>query len=413
MERKLSEKIIVAKFGGSSLADSERIVKAARTVAKEVEKGNKVVVVTSAMGKTTDELIKLLKKTSNESIEKMDIDDVLSMGERTSARIFATALKSQGFKVRYFDPSDQDWPIITDDNFSNANPILDECEKRIKESILPLLKDGTIPIIGGFIGKTKDGKVSTIGRGGSDTTAFLIARALKADEVVLVTDSDGIMSADPKIVPNAKKLDEIDVNTLLGLADSGLKFIHRKALKYKHPSIRAKVINFKHEDLSSPGTIITGGLSTELEISLAIDSPVLSITIVGNALSKNPRIIEELISTINSFSSLLGFSGDQNSIICYVVKNESYLKLLEKIHELITNHKEAIAMSVKDDLAFVKVKGVGLEDTPGIIGKMSETLRLNDINIFGILTIASSILIFVKWEERIKALELMKKALGG
>ncbi|MEM3507321.1 MAG: aspartate kinase, partial [Candidatus Bathyarchaeia archaeon] len=210
MEKEFSKRIIVAKFGGSSLADSERIVKAAKTVAKEVEKGNMVVVVTSAMGKTTDELIKLLKKTSNENIEKMDLDDVLSMGERTSARIFATALKSQGFKVRYFDPSDQDWPIITDDNFSNANPILDECEKRIKESILPLLKDGIIPIIGGFIGKTKNGRVSTIGRGGSDTTAFLIARALKANEVVLVTDSDGIMTADPKIVSNAKKLDRID-----------------------------------------------------------------------------------------------------------------------------------------------------------------------------------------------------------
>lgn len=410
---KESSKIIVAKFGGSSLANSERIVKAAKTVAKEIKKGNKVVVVTSAMGRTTDELIEILKKTSHENIEKMDLDDVLSMGERTSARIFATALKSQGFKVRYFDPSDQDWPIITDNNFSNANPILDECEKRIRESILPLLRNGIIPIIGGFIGKTKDGKVSTIGRGGSDTTAFLIARALRADEVVLVTDSDGIMTADPKIIPNAKKLDKIDVEALVGLADSGSKFIHRKALKYKHPSIQTKVISFKCEDLSSPGTIITGGLSTELEVSLATDSPSMSITIVGNRLSKNPRIVSELISTINSFSLPLGFSGDQNSIICYVLKNEASHKLLEKIHELITNHEEAIAMSVRDDLAFIRVKGVGLEDTPGIIGKITETLRLNDINIFGILTITSSILIFVKWEERIKALELMKKSLGG
>ncbi|MEM3060963.1 MAG: aspartate kinase [Candidatus Bathyarchaeia archaeon] len=413
MERESSKRIIVAKFGGSSLADSERIVKAAKTVAKEIKRGNKVVIVTSAIGRTTDELIRLLEKTSNESIEKMDLDDVLSMGERTSARVFAAALKSQGFKVRYFDPSDQDWPIITDSNFLNANPILDECEKRIKESILPLLKDGTIPIIGGFIGKTRDGKVSTIGRGGSDTTAFLIARALGADEVVLVTDSDGIMNADPKIVPKAKKLDRIDVNTLVGLADSGSKFIHRKALKYKHPSIQARVINFRHEDLSSPGTIITGGLPTELEISLAKDSSILSITIVGSELNKNPRIIEELISNIESSSSLFGFSGNQNSIICYVIKNETYPKLLEKIHELVMNYEEAIAMSVKDDLAFIKVKGVGLEETPGIIGKMSETLRLNNINIFGILTITSSILIFVKWEERIKALELMKKALGG
>ena len=101
--------------------------------------------------------------------------------------------------------------------FQNANPILKECEKNIKECILPLVEKGTIPVIAGFLGKTKDGKITTLGRGGSDTTAFILAEAINADQVVLVTDADGIMSGDPKIIASPKRLPEIDVNTLVGL----------------------------------------------------------------------------------------------------------------------------------------------------------------------------------------------------
>ncbi|MEM3004918.1 MAG: hypothetical protein QXK96_06460, partial [Candidatus Bathyarchaeia archaeon] len=121
---------IVAKFGGSSLADSERIAKAAASVARVVAEGGRVAVVVSAMGKTTDTLLEILQNPSGRTIEKHDADDILSMGERTSARVFAATLKSEGVRVRYFDPDDEDWPIITDDNFSDANPILTICEER-------------------------------------------------------------------------------------------------------------------------------------------------------------------------------------------------------------------------------------------------------------------------------------------
>ncbi|MEM3018364.1 MAG: hypothetical protein QXO25_05745, partial [Candidatus Bathyarchaeia archaeon] len=249
---------IVAKFGGSSLADSERIAKAAASVARVVAEGGRVAVVVSAMGKTTDTLLEILQNPSGRTIEKHDADDILSMGERTSARVFAATLKSEGVRVRYFDPDDEDWPIITDDNFSDANPILTICEERIRRHVLPLLEEGVVPVIAGFVGRTRDHKISTIGRGGSDTTAFILARALKADEVVLVTDSDGIMTADPKLVPEAKRLESVDVNILVGMADSGKKFIHRKALKYKDPAIDVRVINYSRGNLDSEGTRITG-----------------------------------------------------------------------------------------------------------------------------------------------------------
>jgi aspartate kinase len=335
----------------------------------------------------------------------------MAMGERTSIRIFAAALKATGVESRYFDPLDQDWPIITDDKFSNANPLLEQCEEKIQHYILPLAEKGIVPVIAGFIGKTENGKITTLGRGGSDTTAFILAKALKADEVILVTDSDGIMSADPNVVSNPKKIPEIDVNTLVGLADSGTKFIHRKALTYKDPSVNVKVINHAHGDLSKAGTIIKGALLAELDVAMASPSSATSITVVGHGVSENLLIIQELVKTVKTYSSLLGLSVNHNSIILYASEERNLESLFEKIHETVLRHKENIAMSVRKKLAFLKISGVGLEETPGIIGKISETLRLNEMNIFGILTITSSILLFVDWNEKERALSLIKESL--
>jgi aspartate kinase len=403
---------IVVKFGGSSLADKDRIAKAARLVSKEAAKGTRLVVVVSAMGSMTDQLIGLVNHDSKKAPDKPDLDDVLAMGERTSVRIFATALKAEGLEAKYFDPTDADWPIITDDDFSNANPILELCLQKVREHVVPLLDWGTVPVIAGFVGRSTGGKISTIGRGGSDTTAFIIAKAIGADEVVLVTDADGILTADPKIIPNARKLTQIEVGTLVGLADSGTKFIHRKALKYKDPEIPVKVINHNRDDLEADGTIITGGISGEVEVTPACSSPAIAITITGKAISENPEILANIVREIRHHSILNGLSANFDSVIFYV-PGSSQRALLTSIHDLVTGCSETLAMAVKTNLAFLKVKGVGLEDTPGIIGRISERLRDKGINIFGMLTLASSILVFVSWDEKEMALNLIRQVVKG
>ncbi len=406
-----NSKKIVVKFGGSSLADHERLLKAVVAVVNEAKKGTKIAVVVSAMGKTTDVLMTTAKNTSNGKLEKRDLDDILSMGERTSVRIFAAALRSNGANSCYFDPLDQNWPIITDSAFQNANPITQECEKNIKQCILPLLEEGAIPVIAGFLGRTQNGHITTLGRGGSDTTAFLLAQALNADQVVLVTDADGIMSGDPKIITNPQRLKEIDVNTLVGLADSGAKFIHSKALKYKPKNIDVKVINHAHGDLSQEGTIITGALATELDAEIAHPSPVSEITVIGNGIPSAPQIIQEIVEKAREHSTVLGMSMNTNSIILYLSQENNLEALLNEIHKITINNNETLAMAVKKDLVFIRTSGVGLEETHGIIGKISEDLRLNDINISGILTITSSILLFVDWNQKEKALKLIKTSL--
>ena len=406
-----NNKKIVVKFGGSSLSDHERLLKAVVAVVNEAKKGTRIAVVVSAMGKTTDVLMATAKNASNGKLEKKDLDDILSMGERTSIRIFAAALKTNGAESCYFDPIDNNWPIITDSAFQNANPILKDSEKNIRECILPIMEKGIIPVVAGFLGKTKDGKITTLGRGGSDTTAFILAEALNADEIVLVTDADGIMSGDPKTVSNPERLREIDVNTLVGLADSGAKFIHSKALKYKPKNINVRVINHAHGNLTKEGTVITGALASELDAEIAHPFPVAEITVIGNGISANPQIIQEMVEKTKQHSLLLGMSMNTNSIILYASQEKNLDALFNDIHEITKSNKETIAMAVKKDLVFIKTSGVGLEETHGIIGKISEDLRLNGINISGILTITSSILLFVDWNEREKALKLIKNSL--
>ena len=411
MKSEKSGKKIVVKFGGSSLADPEKLGKALAAVVKEAKQGTKIVVVVSAMGKTTDMLMNTVRNTSNGKLEKRELDDILSMGERTSVRIFAAALKTNGVESCYLDPLDCRWPIITDAVFSNANPILEECERRIREHVLPIVEKHVVPVIAGFVGRTADGKITTLGRGGSDTTAFILAEALNASEVALVTDADGIMSGDPKIVSNPRRLSEIDVSTLVGLADSGAKFIHSKALKYKPRSIAVKVINHTYGDLSQKGTLIIGALTTELDVEIAHPTPVSEITVVGQALSSSPQIILEMVEEVKAHTTLLGMSMNTNSVILYVSQEKKIESLFNEIHDTTLKNKETIAMAVKKDIAFLKISGVGLEESHGIIGRVSETLRVNQINIYGMLTITSSILLFVDWSERRKALQLIRDSL--
>ena len=171
------------------------------------------------------------------------------------------------------------------------------------------------------------------------------------------------------------------------------------------------MINHAHGDLSKEGTIIKGGLPAELDVAMASQSSAASITVIGHGVSEKPLIMQELTEIVKTYSSLLGLSVNHNSIILYISEEGNLESVFEEVHEIILKHKENIAMSVRENLAFLKISGVGLEETPGSIGKISEILRLNEINIFGILTITSSILVFVDWNEKERALSLITDSL--
>ena len=404
---------IVAKFGGTSVASGDLIAKAAASVAREVKKGVQVTVVVSAMGKTTDQLIETASKAAGDKGSAEWIDDILSMGERTTARVFATALEAQGVKARYFDPSMDDWPIITDDKFKNSNPLVDECDVRIHRSLVPLLEKGVVPVIPGFVGRTVDGRTTTMGRGGSDTTAFLLGNGVKADEVVLVTDVEGIMSADPKLVKKAKMIEKIPVEKLISLADLGTKFIHSKALKYKGSNLNVRVVSHLKGDLTASGTLIHGAIP-ELFVINVLESPAMAITILGEDISSKPEILLAAIGKIKEAGiSLIGMSSNHDSIILYLPMEKVPDQVIEDLHSAVVGREEELAMGFIKRLALLKVRGMGLEETPGIIGKIIQPLFDRSINIYGIFTIASSVVLFVKWEDRELVKGLIEESIGA
>ena len=401
---------LVVKFGGSSLADGPSIARAINSVIKKAKEGAQIVVVVSAMGKTTDFLIETAKQACGGRLSEDSLDDIMAMGERTSARIFSAGLKANGLKSLYLDPAKSNWPILTDAKFNNAKPILPICEEMIRKIVEPLLENGTVVVVPGFVGKTKDGRITTIGRGGSDITALILARALGVDRILLVTDVEGIMTADPKIIRNPKKLDEITMDALVGLADSGTKFIHKKALRYKSPDIDIKVISNLSGDLDSEGTIIRGSFPD----AIIVDShpePAMAVTIVGEKASESFDTLTSILEEIKEAGlPLLGMSINHNSLILYLPMNGPD-GLLEALHSIVIRDKRVIALAVRKGMAFIRVKGVGLEETPGVISRITSVLNSAGINIYGIFTITSSVELFVDLNDKEKAIRLIEEAL--
>ncbi|MEM3194013.1 MAG: aspartate kinase, partial [Candidatus Bathyarchaeia archaeon] len=212
---------VVIKFGGADLATGMKIRRAAEMVLKAGFK--ETVVVVSAMGETTNNLINIMSEIGG--VSDRDYADIVSMGERISARIFCSALRALGADAVYLEPSHEEWPIITDSNFKDAKPDMEETCARVKKYIEPLLSSGKIVVVCGFLGRDKNGNITTLGRGGSDTTALILANCLRAEEVILVKEAEGVLSADPKLIPNPRVLDRIDIHEMFALAHGGAKII--------------------------------------------------------------------------------------------------------------------------------------------------------------------------------------------
>ncbi|HEX9612183.1 MAG TPA: hypothetical protein VGA05_01045, partial [Candidatus Bathyarchaeia archaeon] len=266
-----------------------------------------------------------------------------------------------------------------------------------------------IPVIGGFIGRTRDGRISTLGRGGSDTTALLLAMALEADEVVLVTSVRGILSADPNLVENARVLPKIDMRTLTGIADTGTKFIHRKALQFKDPSINVRVISNTNGKLDSQGTLVTGGPLPEFEVTINNPHPVASVTIVGTGLPRQPEIVQKISKLAGP--NLVAGSQDSDSAILYIKQTAKLQQQITRLHDAILNDPHGIALAARMGMALITVRSIGLEGRPGVVARISDALRSANINMFGVLTITSSVLVFVDWKIRRKAASLIRSSL--
>ncbi|MFC1917763.1 aspartate kinase [Chloroflexota bacterium] len=368
--------IVVQKYGGSSVADAEKIKKVARRIAGAVDLGNSVVVVVSAMGDTTDELLELAYRL-NRHPQQRELDVLLSTGEIVSSTLMAMTLQDMGYPAISLTGAQAG--ILTDTAYSMARILKVEAKRVVKE-----LEKGNIVIVAGFQGITEEMDITTLGRGGSDTTAVALAASLKAEKCEIYTDVDGVYTADPRVVPESRKLDEIGYEEMLELASYGSKVMHPRAVElgelYNMPILVAS--SFNH----NPGTLIHGEVAMEDRNkvrSIAHDLDVAKITVVG--VPDRPGIA----STIFVSLAEAGISVDT------IVQNAS----VERITDLtftVARDKVESAMAVVEPIAReigarecltdatlgkVSIVGTGMQNAPGYAARMFRTLSDAGINI--------------------------------
>ncbi len=403
--------LIVAKFGGTSVGDGSRIKKAAQSVVNEYMKGNQVVVVVSAVNKTTDELIGLSNEAIGASLTDKQKAEIMAMGELTSARVFSATIESLGVKSEFIDPYNDLWPIITDSNSLEAK--IDFKTTNIKiEGIKRLVNQGIIPVICGFLGKGPSGEITTLGRGGSDITAFLIGHCLEANEVIIVTDVDGVMSTDPNKIESAKLLEEISVEEMRDLATHGAQVLHPHALKYKDPLITAKIINFAHGDLTAKGTRIVGPYEGDMLKCVSLyKNPISLIAIVGEAMVKKIGLFAGLTGCLAEEDiNIFGISAGQNSMTAFVDKSDSN-KAYHLLHQFVIENDVLSSLSLGRDTAMITFVSPDIIDTPGIISKITEPLKKHEINILEIISSQTAIVLFVDWNDGERARDLVNEVL--
>jgi aspartate kinase len=389
-------KRVIIKFGGASLSNGKKIREAAEKVIN-LPYEEKIIVV-SAMGDTTNKLIETISQIGK--IDDKDYAEILSMGERISARFFSFALKSLGKKSIFLEPSQDNWPIITDSNFKNANIDIEKTKILIKKYLEPILEN-TIPVVCGFLGKDINGNITTLGRGGSDITALLLGNCLEANEVILVKDTEGVFSTDPKILPNAKQIDKIDIHEFFSLAHGGAKIIRAEALKYKLPNQKIRIVSSSSNDFSKGGTEIIGVFNPN-SFEIFMNRNLIAINIICEINSEN---LCKIFSILNE-NPIHGISTGKNSITIFTEIND----LNKKIKEL-HDFNSFKAISYKEKIGMIQIINPIFIESPGWVAKIAEALASRNINIIEVTTSKAAINVFIDEDKIEEALGLIKKSL--
>ena len=400
--------IIVQKFGGTSVADPQKIHNVAKAVIKEKNNGNDVVVVVSAMGHTTDHLIKLAKEVTNNP-DSREMDMLLSTGEQVSIALLAMAIQSQGYKA--VSMNGQQVGIVTECIHSKAR-IVDIKTEKLQQKI----KEGNIIVVAGFQGVTPDGEITTLGRGGSDTSAVAIAAALKADRCDIYTDVEGVYATDPRIVPNIQKTDVISYEEMLELARVGANVLHPRSVETaKQFNVPLRVrSSFKLDNL---GTLIIGVDNMEIYkpvAGVAADSSQVRILLsnlpdipgtaakVFGSLAKNNISVDMIIQSLAS--------NGTNSI-AFTVDEDDLAAAIDTL-ETIKKELKAGDILIDKDIAKVSIVGAGMVDRPGIAADMFRSLAENNINIKMISTSEIKISCLVEKENAKPSIKALCKEFG-
>jgi aspartate kinase len=379
--RPFSMSLIVQKYGGTSVGNTERIKNVARRVVAAQEQGHGVVVVVSAMSGVTDNLIKLARECSPNP-EEREMDVLLATGEQTTIALTAMAINALGKKAISLTGAQAG--IVTDGVHTKAK-ISDLTPKQLKQH----LDDGFICIVAGFQGETKDKRITTLGRGGSDLTAIALAAAVKADLCQIFTDVDGVYTCDPRVVPTAKKLDEISFDEMLEMASSGSKVMQSRSVEF------AKKFGVVFEVRSSfndnPGTIVkeeTKSMEAVVVRGVSIEKNQAKVTV--RAVPDRPGVAARVFTAVAAANIVIDMivqnvSHDGTTDISFTLNKDELPKVETGLGKVV---KEigARALEIESGYGKLSIIGVGMRSHSGVAAKMFEALSKGGINIVMIST---------------------------
>ncbi len=401
MKKKL---LIIKKFGGTSLSNIEKIKKAAELIKKEIALGNKVVVVVSALGKTTDKLQLLINKISFNGNSE-EIDAILSSGEQASSGLMALALKNINIKARSF----LGWqvPILTNTSYGKAK-ILDIDTKILKNEI----KKGVTPVIAGFQGISNEFRISTIGRGGSDTTAVAIAYKLNADRCDIHTDVEGVFTADPKWVKRAKKIDQLTYDEMLEMASVGAQVLEPRSVSLAKNNnvvlwVKSSFKNIKGTKISSSKKLekrnVSGIVFSNNDSKITLlgipDKPGVAAKIFGSLADENINV-DMIVQNISS--------DGRYSDLTFTISETDLFKAKKCINK-IKNEIQVKNVLPDNNVAKISIVGIGMRTNAGIAEDMFKALGKQKINIDLISTSEIKISVLISRKNLKKAINILHK----
>jgi aspartate kinase len=388
--------ILVQKFGGTSVANPERIKAVAEKVAKFSSQGHKIVVVVSAMSGETNKLINLAQEMMSLP-EPREMDSIVSTGEQVTSGLTALALINLGIKAKSY--AGHQVKILTNKSHTKAR-IQNIDSKIIKKD----LKEGFVVVVAGFQGSDIEGNITTLGRGGSDTTAVALAASIKADECQIYTDVDGIYTTDPRVVPEARKLDSITFEEMLEMASLGSKVLQTRAVEFAG-KYKVKLRVLSSFQSSGEGTIITFEDKKNMEepiiSGIAFERNEAKITILG--VPDMPGIAYQILgpvaeSNIDVDMIIQNVGQDGLTDFTFTVHQNDMKKTLAILNDKVKDHVKAREISGDNKIAKLSIIGVGMRSNVGVASKMFRTLAEEGINISTIST--SEIKISVILEEK-------------
>ena len=388
--------LVVQKYGGTSMGSIERIRNVARRVAKTFDDGNDVIVVVSAMAGETNKLVALANEMCEFPSER-EYDVLVSTGEQVSIALLAMCLQSMGYKAKSY--CGFQIPLRTDNVFSKARIAKIE-DQKVRED----LKNGVIVVVAGFQGIDDEGNITTLGRGGSDTSAVAVAAGMKADVCEIYTDVDGIYTTDPRIVPEASKMDKISYDEMLEMASLGSKVLQIRSVEFAKKY--GVVVHVRSSFNDNPGTLVTkedADMETVLVSGITYNKDEAKISLLR--VPDKPGIASQLftpLSNANITVDMIIQNVSHNGLtdLTFTVPKADYKKAL-KIVEEIAKKIGAAGFQGDEHIAKVSIVGVGMRSHSGIASKMFETLSNEGINIEMISTseIKVSCIIDAKYTE--------------